>query len=234
MNLKLNTISGEYILVKKDKMAKLVFCLAMLSISLQSAFGQTEKSNTLAYLFPEFSSGKILLKAGTSSVRMLNYYLLSEEMIFEYQGKYLAVANMEFVDTIYIQTRRFIPVGKLFYEIPVNMKVPLIIQHACRVIPPGSTGAYGGTSETSSTKEIGRLYGAGQSYEMKLPDDYKVIPTLQFFLLKEGSPVRVANIKQLIKCFPSRETEIRKFVKDHGTKFDKQQDLVDIVTFCNK
>ncbi len=213
---------------------KLFRIFFILFVSLQSVIAQTETSDSSAYLFPEFSKGKILLKAGTSSVRMLNYNLLTEEMIFEYQGKYLAVANVESIDTIYNQTRRFIFIGKLFYEIPANLKVPLIIQHACRVISPGTASGYGGTLEASSTKEIGRLYGTGQSYEMKLPSDYKVIPTLQFFILKEGLPVRISNVKQIVKCFPAEENEIRKFVKEHNTDFDKQENLVDLVAFCNK
>ena len=108
-------ITKVYFLVKKNKIPKLIFCLLIIFISLQSVLGQTDDKNPSAYLFPEFSNGKILLKAGTSSVRMLNFNLLTEEMIFEYQGKYLAVANVESIDTIYIQTRRFISVGKLFY-----------------------------------------------------------------------------------------------------------------------
>lgn len=223
----------NYILINKFDM-KTFRVLLILFVALQPVMGQTEKNEPSAYLFPEFSNGKILLKAGTSSVRMLNYNLLTEEMIFEYQGKYLAVANVESIDTIYIQTRRFISVGKLFYEIPATLKDPLIIQHACRVIAPGSASGYGGTSETSSTKEIGRLYGAGQSYEMKLPSDYKVIPTSQFFVLKDGLPVRVSNVKQVIKCFPAKEEAIRKFVKENNTDFNKQDSLVELIIFCNK
>jgi hypothetical protein len=227
-----STITRNYIFINKYKMKPFLILLVLVA-ALQPVLGQSEKNEPSAYLFPEFSSGKILLKAGTSSVRMMNYNLLTEEMIFEYQGKYLAVANLESIDTVYIKTRRFISVGKIFYEVPVNLKAPLIIQHACRVIAPGTASGYGGTSEASSTKEIGRLYGAGQSYEMKLPSDYKVIPTQQFFILKEGLPVRISNVKQLIKCFPDKEGEIRKFVKEHKTDFDKQENLVDLVTFCN-
>lgn len=213
---------------------KLFSCLLVFFVALTSAMGQTENDTLTHYLFPEFSTGRILLKAGTSRESILNYNSLTEEMIFEYQGKYLAIANVESIDTVYIQNRKFISAGKLFYEIPVNLKVPLIIRHVCRVIPPGNSTAYGGTSETSAIREVNHLYASGQTYDMKLPADYKVIPSSQFFLLKEGLPVRISNIRQIIKCFPAKEVGIKKFVKDHGTDFAVLKDLVDLIIFCNK
>jgi hypothetical protein len=213
---------------------KLLLCLIILSVALTSAPGQDENKIVTEYLFPEFSPGRILLKAGTIRQSKLNYNSNTEEMIFEFQGQYLAVANVESIDTVYIKNRKFIPVGKLFYEIPVTLKIPLLIRHTCRVIPPGTTTAFGGKSETSSVKEVDRLYGSGQTYNLKLPADYRVIPSTQFFILKEGSPARISNIKQLIKLFPAKEAEIKKFVKDHGTDFEKQEDLIDLIIFCNQ
>jgi hypothetical protein len=44
-------------------------------------------------------------------------------MVFETKGKYLALVNVGVMDTVYIQNRKFIPVGKVSYEVTVNMKI---------------------------------------------------------------------------------------------------------------
>ena len=80
-------------------------------------FAQNEKHILSHYLFPEFIQGEVRLKSGTITGSRLNYNALTEEMIFESNGKYLAIAKPESVDTIYIQGRKFIPEGKIFYEI---------------------------------------------------------------------------------------------------------------------
>jgi subtilase family serine protease len=96
-------------------------------------------------------------------------------MVFETKGKYLALVNVGVIDTVYIQNRKFIPVGKVFYEVPVNMEIPLLIKHTCRVIPPGKPTAYGGTSENNFIRI------------------YKVKQVIKFFPNKEK------EIKEFIK-----------------------------------
>ncbi|MCK7537431.1 MAG: hypothetical protein MZV63_43990 [Marinilabiliales bacterium] len=49
--------------------------------------------NYLHYIFPEFTPGTILMKSGRQYEASLNYSTLSEEMIFEDQGKKLAIGK---------------------------------------------------------------------------------------------------------------------------------------------
>ena len=48
-----------------------------------------------SYLFPEFTWGVLLMKAGTKYDHILNYYSITEEMIFENNGKKMAMSKSE-------------------------------------------------------------------------------------------------------------------------------------------
>jgi hypothetical protein len=202
--------------------------------SVLSAIAQDNGKTITHYLFPEFFVGKILMKTGKIEESRLNYNSLTEEMIFENRGKSLALANVNAIDTVYIQGRKFIPGGDVFYEVPVNVKIPLLIKHTCRVIPPGKPTAYGGTSETTSVTIINNLFQSGKVYDLKLPDDYKITSSTNFYLKSENNYIRINNVKQVIKCFPDKEKEIKEFIKLNGTDFDNQKDLIDLIIFCNK
>ncbi len=213
---------------------KLFSSLFIVFVSVTFAIGQNKDKAITHYLFPEFYTGKVLMKTGNIEESRLNYNSLTEEMIFETKGRYLALANVRLIDTVYIQNRKFIPAGKVFYEVPVNVKMPLLIKHTCSVIPPGKPSAYGGTSETTSVTIINMLFQSGRAYDLKLPDDYKINASTDFYLKAENNYVRINKVKQVIKCFPEKEREIIEFVKLHKTDFDNKEDLIDLIIFCNK
>jgi hypothetical protein len=186
------------------------------------------------YLFPEFTKGTVLIKAGKPKELKMNYNLLTEEMIFEYPGKYLALTNIETIDTVIIQGRKFIPSGKIFLELLVNSRVPLFAKYTCSITPPGKPSGYGGTSQTSSITVIDQLFSKGRAYEMELPADYVVVPNTEYLLFKGGSFIRIYNIKQVLKVFPEKGTQIKDYNKKNKTDFKKQDNVISLIAFCNK
>lgn len=197
-------------------------------------FAQNEKNILSHYLFPEFIQGQVRLKSGTITESRLNYNALTEEMIFENNGKHLAIAKPESIDTIYIQGKKFIPEGKVFYEIFTNLPVPLAIHHQCSVTPPGNPSGFGGTSQTTSISTSSRLFLSGGIYELKLPDDYIIEPYDEFLIKKDNIYFKANNIKQVIKCFPDKSDAIKDFVKLNKTDFKKTDDVKELIIFCNK
>ena len=94
------------------------------------------------------------MKNGHNDALMMNYNMLTEEMIIEKTGIRLAISNIGNVDTVDIENRKFVPYDKGFYEIAVNAPITLFIQHKCKLIPAGQPSGYGGTSQTSATTSL--------------------------------------------------------------------------------
>jgi hypothetical protein len=186
------------------------------------------------YLFPSFIQGRIKLMDGNIKTTNLNYNSITEEMIFDSNGTNLAIANPDQVDTIEIQGRLFVPVGKVFYEVLLNLPVPLFAHHLCTVTPPGNPSGYGGTSQTSAIEMTSSLYSTRAVYEMKLPSDYRIDPYYDLLLKRDNAYYKINNVNQLIKCFPEKKDAIKEYVKSHKTNFKKTEDVKSIVIFCNK
>ena len=82
------------------------------------------------------------MKNGHKDSLMMNYNMLTEEMIVEKKGIRLAISNIGSVDTIYIENRKFVPYNKGFYEIAVNAPITLFIQHKCKLISVGQPSGF--------------------------------------------------------------------------------------------
>jgi hypothetical protein len=214
---------------KRSVLTILIFCL-----SIVSGISQDETIVTSPYLFPEFSGGKIRFKNGTEKESKLNYNILTEEMVFDNNGTNLAFANPELIDTVYIKGKIFVYGEKMFYELIEKLPVSLLQRHFCTLIPPGKNAGYGGTSQTSAIQANASFYTSKGTYDLKLPDDYKIQPDFEYIFLKDGTIYRANNLSQVSKCFPEKKDAIKEFVKKNKTNFRKVADMRNLIQFCNK
>ncbi len=67
------------------------------------------------YAFEDFTPGMVKLKGGKTYSKLLNYNILTNEMIFENEGKFLAIANPENVDTVLMQHKNPPPVAVVMF-----------------------------------------------------------------------------------------------------------------------
>ena len=97
--------------MKKYFFVFLFFCNA-------AAFAQDADNieNSSHYVFDKFYPGKVYLKSGQVTDQSLNYNTLLNEMIFNSNGRNLAIAEPENVDSIIILSRRFVFVHNKFLE----------------------------------------------------------------------------------------------------------------------
>jgi hypothetical protein len=214
---------------------KVVITILLLVISTINVKSQDKQTIISHYLFSEFIQGKVKLKSGVSLPSKLNYNSFTEEMVFEKNGGKFALDNLETVDTVIIQDRKFIPVGNVFYEVLENSSMPLFIHHLCSVTSKGKPSGYGGYSETSSIDTKAMIYGTnGQVYDMTLPSEYNVNPYSEYLLTKDNKYYKISDINSVIKIYPERKAAIKEFVKTHKISFKKSEDLKQLLIFCNK
>jgi hypothetical protein len=186
------------------------------------------------YLLPEFTKGKVLMKTGDIRELKMNYNLITEEMIFEYPGKYLALTEIGTIDTVYLADMKFIPSGKIFHELLLKTPAVLFARYTCDVTPPGKEAGYGTTSQTTSIMTVDQLFSSrGRAYDLQLPEDYVVTPRTEFLLQKEGELVRIYNLKQVIKAYPEKQALIKKYAKDTKIDFKNKEDVINLIKFCN-
>ncbi|MGE4514751.1 MAG: hypothetical protein AB7E26_13205, partial [Chryseobacterium sp.] len=88
-------------------MKRLIILLHLINITTLTILSQTESTH---YLQPDFADGTVIMKNGTKNQALLNYNMVTEEMVF-YQGEQiLALADPTLInlDTVVIGDRKFI------------------------------------------------------------------------------------------------------------------------------
>ena len=215
----------------------IVLTILTLQVTLMFAQNGQQRISISHYVFPEFIEGKVLKKQGGSNNVLLNYNTLTREMIFDQNGYRFALAELNNIDTVYLINRKFVPVDSGFYEvIPTRSNISLYINHISKVSVPGVSDGYGSTSNASSAVALSSLVNtAGGSnpggraiYNLKLPDEYKVIPKVEFYLKTENGFIKINGLKQVMKALPDRAQGIKKYADDTHSKLNNQKSLVDL------
>lgn len=181
------------------------------------------------YVFDQFTPGTVKMKSGATSNQTLNYNIITNEMVFEQNGNFAAIASPENVDTVYIADRKFIPLNNKFYEVLVSGAMPLLEEFTASVIEPGTSIGYGSTTESGATSSYQSLIRDGGAYGLKLPDGFQVVAKQAFFILKDGKLEKIGGERQLAKIFSDKKDAIKDLVKKNNTNFSKREDVAALV-----
>jgi hypothetical protein len=208
-----------------------VFLLLGFCLKLQ---GQTDTViNPEQFVFDEFTIGVVKLKTGDKVVLNLNYNIVTEKMVFMQKGKIFNIVNQSAIDTVYIMARRFIPVGKVFYEVLVSKPVSLFLQNKGSVKAPPRPAAYGGTSDVSSSTYINNLSLGNDVYRMNRNAEIKIVVSPVFWIRKNNVMYAVSKRKQLFKIFPDKRSVIKEFIRQSQVGPENTRSLVQLVNALN-
>ena len=212
---------------------RILFTLFVFSLSIVSSFSQVNISELRHYLFPEFVMGKVLMKNGTEYKTLINYNSLTEEMVYENNGKKLAIGKdaIDKIDTIFVNNRKFVSLNKTFVELVSHSTYDLFVEHKCKIKDPGKSAGYGGKSETTAITSYSSFYSGGLLYNLNLPEGYEVKPYVYYWIKKNGEFKHIENMQQLKKYYPDKKALFKSFVKEHNIKFNIPENIVQLVEF---
>jgi hypothetical protein len=186
------------------------------------------------YVLPEFEKGIVRMKDGHTEEAIVDYNMISEEMIFEKGGKRLAMDKIENIDTVYLGSRKFIPYEKYFLQVLLEDRVSLFIRHKRNILQSGSPAGYGGTTETGAAHSISYLVGSGNLYKLQLPSDYHLTDASQFWIKKDSTFFRIGTERQFLDIFPEKSKEIKQYLRQNKINLRKEKDVTSLINKCNE
>jgi hypothetical protein len=205
---------------------------------LSVCLAQSDEEKAMAqYLFPKFTISKVLLKSGSTQTVPLNYNMVTEKAVYEQDGKRYDLISINTIDTVYIQERKFIPVGKVFYEVILKGNpVSAFIQQVSELMPAGTPAGYGGTSQVAATKRLSSIELSSGRYNLPLNDEYIVNPSPVYWVRKAGQSEMESflNEKQFLKLFPEKEKELKAFIKQNKMRVTNPDHFARIIKFYNE
>lgn len=199
-----------------------------------SGYSQVKMVQLSHYMFPEFEKGTVMMKSGEKKVAMLNYNTLTSEMIFDTNGTKLALSQLELVDTVFIQDKKFVLLNKNFVELVYKSKSELFADHKCMIVDPGKPSGYGGTSQTSATTTYSSFYTSGQVYNMKLPEGTETKSSVEYWLRRDGNLNKFVSLRQMYQSYPDKKDLIKDYRKTHDVDYENQQSIVEMIKFLEK
>jgi len=213
------------------KTSRLCFFLFAL-FCFTSLFAQEELGNGM--LFPQFQKGTVIFKSGARSSASLNYSMTQQEMLFmEADSTVMALADPLDISVVIIGERRFIPVtsaGVCYEEIQAG-KGSFFVNQKATLLSKGKASAYGGYSQTSSTRQLGTYHSDGTTVKLN-PDEKFVLNIKNTYYLKSGNSYKgFYSAKTLGKLFKGHGAEIEKFATEQSINFSKTEDVVRIVEY---
>jgi len=185
------------------------------------------------FLFPEFSPGVVKMKNGDKIVLNLNYNIVTERIVFMQKKQIYDMTNYGSVDTVYMNQRKFIPYGKVFYEVLVNGPVSLFIQHKGIVRQPPRPAAYGGTTELSSTRYINNIRLGNDVFRMSSGEKLIIDPKPVLWMGKDDNLYSVVNKKQILKILPDKRQELKEFIRSNHTDPADPEKIINLVNYYN-
>ena len=221
-------------LIKYDM--KYIFLMVIISLSAASLGSQNRSIEITHYLLSEFTPGTVIMKDRSINFAVLNYNLLSEEMLFNQQGKILALGPdiVKDIDTVKIGERKFVIQNNKFVELLYSGKDELFAEYRCTLVMPGTPSAYGTTTQTAATKSYSSLYAGGVLYELTLPEGYKTRPYINYWLKRDGKMTKFINIKQLGNLYKEKSSEFKAYTRSNEVDFKNPDNVTEIVKFIEK
>jgi len=194
--------------------------------------GQISSNGTMPqYLFPEFSKCEVRMKNGEIQSTVMNYNTVTERMVFSRDNRYYDLTNLELVDTVYLNDSKFVPAGKIFYEVLLSGPIDLFIQNKGDLMPAGKPVGYGGTSQLANSKYLSTIKLSSGEFNLELPADYTVKPASVCWIRKGNEMLSFTNEKQYLKLFPDKAEGIKEYIKKNRLKFDNYEDLIQVVRY---
>lgn len=217
--------------------------MLVLIISLISAgsYGQDNQGNPLPhFLFPSFREGVVKMKVGQNFTTLLNYNMVDEKMVTEFNGVYRYSKDPSYIDTILIDKRVFIPVDNKFYEVLSKGPVVFFLENKSLMTPKGNEVGYGARSNASAPTKYKRfeltqvVYQYGSVVNVDLPPNVDINPASVFWIRKDGSLIKFSNEKQFLKIFPEHTAELKSYIRNESLSLKSREDVVRLGNYCNE
>jgi len=204
----------------------IVCCMAL------DAQTATTESN---YLFEEFKQGSVKFKNKAPAQALLNYDMLLQEMQFMQGENVMILQELNTIDTIFIEGRKFIPQRNVFLEKIETGSTTFFVEWKITVLSKLKEEGVGIISQMGATDALNvshtqKTGAAGETrnivYNFKYNNSY--------YLPKGGKLLKFSTTQGFVKLFPKDKTSaIQAFISDNKVNIQHVGDVQSLIEYAN-
>ncbi|TKK69279.1 hypothetical protein FC093_08140 [Ilyomonas limi] len=187
---------------------------------------------SIKFLYPQFTSGGVFFRDGTTSHALMDYNLLTSEMQFiAPNGDTLAVANEVTIKYIAIGSDTFFYDKNYLQLVAGNATAKLAKRETLAMGDVKKAGGYGQVSSTSAITTVSSV--RLQNRVTNLTEDKELVINKQtaYYIGDTYNHFLPANKKNIIKLFGKKQAAVEQYCKDNKIAFNKEADLKAIIVF---
>lgn len=190
------------------------------------------QSNGL-YLLKDFSQGIIVHKNNSKAAALLNYDAQNRSMKFIEGEDLMLLTNTNFIDTVYIGSRKFIPEKNHFLEVVRLPNGMVYVDWRFKEILQGRKGALGLTTQGSVESVTISSFQAGSRLDWESTVDVTKIKMANEYRFKSGGKtVTFKDKKGLLKQLPNHREAIETYIKETSPEWNDPDAMIELVNFC--
>lgn len=185
--------------------------------------------------YPDFISGNVFFKDGTSSQALLNFNLLNEEMQFiDPKGDTLSLANEAIIKYILIDSDTFYYSKGYLELIKGNTLVKLAKKQRLKIGDVRKIGGYDQASSVSAITSYSSLNNGRQVTNLTQRAEVLLSKEITYFLGDNYNHFLPVNKKNIMKMFGKKEVGIEHFLEENKIRFNNVDDLKRLIDFLQK
>ncbi|HTE11091.1 MAG TPA: hypothetical protein VK645_08975 [Chitinophagaceae bacterium] len=218
----------------------LIYCplLGQEAVSLQ--YGSNDRvvlPLNATYQFPAFTNGTVFFRDGTTNALKLNYNVARDEMYYiNIKGDTLLITEQPAIASVLINRDRFFySKDRWLQEIGTRAGITLAFRQAVKIQLLGKlpySTSVGLPDENS--KEPGYFTGDGQKIKLDEGRVGIIRTTMYYYFGDKYGFFAKASKAYLLRNFERQESAVREFIKSHHSNFDKMEDLLEVLQFCDQ
>lgn len=186
------------------------------------------------FLYPDFIKGTAFNRNGTKSEALFNYNIINGEIQFiDPRKDTLAVAKPGSVSCFVIAADTFYYNGGYYRKIAGSKIFMLAVLQVTKLVDIRKAGPYGTTTTVASVDSYSSVMSSttGGVYKLRLNVETRFTMRCDYFFGNPDDKFVPAKKSNILKMFPGREDNIKKFLKDEAIRFDKKEDLIRLTKF---
>lgn len=186
------------------------------------------------YSYPEFTKGSVFFRDGRRSGGLLNYNMLVHEMQFISEKKdTLALADPQTIRAIVIESDSFFYDRFYMKQIAGGQSIRLLTRARLRVVDKQKIGAYDMPTSNASIESYNSFTNGLMRFAINVREDILMNKETLFFFADNYGTFLPANKRSLIKLLGRRYTAGESYLKEHDVNFNKEEDLLTLVSALN-
>lgn len=182
------------------------------------------------YLFPDFTTGRIIFKANNYSEQKMNYNYLNGEIEYLQGSDTLLIVNKDDIKYICLEKDTLYHEGN--YILQIRNDYPKIgLKELVELKEIQKKDPYGIASSGSSTISYNALPSDGNYYKLKANQDMVYKRTRTYYIMTPENNFVFYNKKNVLDMYPVHKDQIKAFIKTNKIKFDAGEDILRLTDF---